>query len=417
MHAGGRAGGWAGASTLYPIRPIRIGFESLGTLTRRYVEYTRPAARSPKDPQWWLAGSVHPYAPFVGNALKWESYVYDDGSTYEGTMMLDVPHGKGTIVFGNGFGGGIQRPERNDKYEGEFDTGFAHGLAQYTHASKGKLFKGEYNVGQRHGCGAEYDMNPFLKKVKNGVDPATAWEETKDQIEGKARYGTWLRDAFFTGPDDSGRWCHIKEIKGTVQEVDEVVNKVKMFQFKPDGEVTLRTARDAKGFPAPLMQDPVHYPHGSSFLAPGPLGLCHGIPNDPRLKGAMQKAAVMQQRIHDMYNVPEVAESGSVLEKAMKHWKKKQARKNKAEEKKLLREQQKLRRVEVEESKERNGKSEKSEKSERRAEESAEEEEAIDDDDLVASVSVGLQRGVRAMCARWEQFHRGMNRALPRKSL
>ena len=104
-------------------------------------------------------------------------------------MMLDVPHGKGTIVFGNGFGGGIQRPERNDKYEGEFDTGFAHGLAQYTHSSKGKLFKGEYNVGQRHGCGAEYDMNPFLKKVKSGVDPATAWEETKDQIEGKARYG------------------------------------------------------------------------------------------------------------------------------------------------------------------------------------------------------------------------------------
>jgi hypothetical protein len=31
--------------------------------------------------QWWLAGSVHPYAPFVGNALKWESYAYDDGTT------------------------------------------------------------------------------------------------------------------------------------------------------------------------------------------------------------------------------------------------------------------------------------------------------------------------------------------------
>ena len=36
---------------------------------------------NPKDPQWWLAGSLHPYAPFVGNALKWESYVYDDGTT------------------------------------------------------------------------------------------------------------------------------------------------------------------------------------------------------------------------------------------------------------------------------------------------------------------------------------------------
>lgn len=36
---------------------------------------------SPKEPQWWLAGSNHPYAPFVGNALKWQSYVYDDGTT------------------------------------------------------------------------------------------------------------------------------------------------------------------------------------------------------------------------------------------------------------------------------------------------------------------------------------------------
>lgn len=31
--------------------------------------------------QWWLAGSNHPYAPFVGNALKWQSYAYDDGTT------------------------------------------------------------------------------------------------------------------------------------------------------------------------------------------------------------------------------------------------------------------------------------------------------------------------------------------------
>ena len=35
----------------------------------------------PDDPQQWLAGSNHPYAPFPGNALKWESWVYDDGTT------------------------------------------------------------------------------------------------------------------------------------------------------------------------------------------------------------------------------------------------------------------------------------------------------------------------------------------------
>ncbi len=39
------------------------------------------ALYSPKDPQAWLQTSSHPYAPFVGNALKWDSYVYDDGTT------------------------------------------------------------------------------------------------------------------------------------------------------------------------------------------------------------------------------------------------------------------------------------------------------------------------------------------------
>ncbi len=28
-----------------------------------------------------LIGSNHPVAPFVGNALEWSSYVYDDGTT------------------------------------------------------------------------------------------------------------------------------------------------------------------------------------------------------------------------------------------------------------------------------------------------------------------------------------------------
>jgi hypothetical protein len=42
-----------------------------------------------------------------------------------------------------------------------------------------------------------------------------------------------------------------------------------MFQYKPDGEVTFRMAQDANGSPAPLMQDPMHYPHGTKFMAPG----------------------------------------------------------------------------------------------------------------------------------------------------
>lgn len=33
---------------------------------------------------------------------------------YEGLMVLDVPHVKGTIQFGNGLGGGIQDADAGD---------------------------------------------------------------------------------------------------------------------------------------------------------------------------------------------------------------------------------------------------------------------------------------------------------------
>lgn len=176
-------------------------------------------------------------------------------------------------------------------------------------------------------------------------------------MEKSKKYGTWLKDIFHVGPDSSGRWCHINEIKcvfslgvqwgclghkpeglgmwageggccwfhinkikcvlcalwsrglgcreggccagvatrggcsavpragsleqgvhgglagatcvhrsccipacrpaccrGTEQEVEGIVAKARMFQFKPDGEVALRFAQDGNGMPAPLMQ-------------------------------------------------------------------------------------------------------------------------------------------------------------------
>lgn len=53
----------------------------LPPVTKYVGKGSNAALLSPSDPQWWLAGSTHPYAPFVGNALKWESNVYDDGTT------------------------------------------------------------------------------------------------------------------------------------------------------------------------------------------------------------------------------------------------------------------------------------------------------------------------------------------------
>lgn len=359
--------------------------------------------------------------------------------------MLDVPHGKGTIVFGNGSGGGIQRPERADKYEGEFDSGFAHGMGQYSSTSKGRVYRGEYSIGQRHGCGAEYDINPFLKRVDQGENPEEAWKATKDDIQRKAKYGTWLRDAFFTGPDDSGRWCHIKEIQGTIQEVREVVAKVRMFQHKPDGEVTFRFAQDAAGLPAPVMQDPLHYPHGTAFLAPGPLGQCHPIPDSPHLKHAMSVAASNHEKIHDAYNLPYDPEPGSDMDKAMKLWKRKEAKEKRALEKKLQREQQRLRRLEgaldgepeKEEQKRVDSKTALTETAKPKEEEEEEEGDLSEDDliasafeidttkskegsnnsappSIVASVSMGLSK---AFVAAQRAFNDAAIRAPPRRCL
>ncbi len=57
--------------------------------------------------------------------------------------------------------------------------------------------------------------------------------------------------------------------RGTLEEVEEIVTKARMFEYKPDGDVTLMTVQDAAGIPITTFQDPLHYPHHTKFLAPG----------------------------------------------------------------------------------------------------------------------------------------------------
>jgi hypothetical protein len=68
--------------------------------------------------------------------------------------------------------------------------------------------------------------------------------------------------------------------RGTVDEAEEIVTRSRMWRWKPYGEVTLRMAQDAAGQPLDLMQDPLHYPHGTKWMAPGPLGQVHPLPDD-----------------------------------------------------------------------------------------------------------------------------------------
>jgi hypothetical protein len=41
----------------------------------------KAAAKNYYEPQAGVTGTQHPYGAFPGNALKWESYVFDDGTT------------------------------------------------------------------------------------------------------------------------------------------------------------------------------------------------------------------------------------------------------------------------------------------------------------------------------------------------
>ena len=81
-----------------------------------------------------------------------------------------------------------------------------------------------------------------------------------------------------------------------MDEAEEIVQRARMWRWKPYGEVTIRFAQDANGAPVELMQDPLHYPHGTKFMAPGPLGQCHPLPDDRCVvgggKGAKRFAAL-----------------------------------------------------------------------------------------------------------------------------
>ena len=46
----------------------------------------------------------------------------------------------------------------------------------------------------------------------------------------------------------------ISPLRGTVQEAQEIVNRARMWRWKPYGEVTIRYAQDGNGAPVDLMQ-------------------------------------------------------------------------------------------------------------------------------------------------------------------
>ena len=152
-------------------------------------------AEDPINPQYSLRHSTHPLAPFPGEPLKWASYAYADGTTFEGLTRDAVPHGMGVMIFGNGTGGGFHFRDvrRGDKFEGEFQGGYAHGLGMMSSETKGEVYIGEFFAGQKHGCGMKINMKPFFYLIERGEDPLGAYSKTYADIMRNIEFRTWFR--------------------------------------------------------------------------------------------------------------------------------------------------------------------------------------------------------------------------------
>ncbi|KDD76136.1 hypothetical protein H632_c340p0, partial [Helicosporidium sp. ATCC 50920] len=87
-----------------------------------------------------------------------------------------------------------------------------------------------------------------------------------------------------------------------------------MFAHKPDGDVGLRLRLDAKGDPLWTLQDALAYPYQTQFLAPGPLGDAHPVPQHPGLHARMRAAWKNHQRAWDKHNLHPEAAKGSDLD-------------------------------------------------------------------------------------------------------
>merc|ERR1711934_1045797 len=61
---------------------------------------------------------------------------------------------------------------------------------------------------------------------------------------------------------------------------------------------------DGRGTPAPVQQDPLFYPHGTKWMAPGPVGQTYSLPDDEGLKKHLTKVAENYHKVYKMYNLP-----------------------------------------------------------------------------------------------------------------
>ena len=125
--------------------------------------------------------------------------------------------------------------------------------------ASGEVYTGEFTAGERDGCGAVLDYSPLYDKAAQGVDPARAWEETRQQISDAAVRGTWrlgvlMAKARPAGEKGAGRgrFCTLEQVENIERDAKATAQKAEQFLHKPDGEVRLPGTCGIPGNPGAL---------------------------------------------------------------------------------------------------------------------------------------------------------------------
>jgi len=87
------------------------------------------------------------------------------------------------------------------------------GASLRLHMAMRDVASGHLTVPSANRCGSVTSMSPYQQRLEEGVEPTKAWEQSRDEIDEKVKYGTWKGDYFLSKPDDSGHFCHATEIK------------------------------------------------------------------------------------------------------------------------------------------------------------------------------------------------------------
>lgn len=176
------------------------------------------------------------------------------------------------------------------------------------------MYTGEYKYGLKDGCGEVRNLGPYLREVQSGIDPFKAWITNAEKINKDKKPGIWKDDRY-----DKYNSCTPTEINSVLNEAEEAANKARLFRYKPDGMAQI-FYQDARGCPVRTLQDPLHYPYGTIFLAPGPISQLFPLPDDDGIKHDMRKAQNLWRNIYDKYNFDPNPDHDSTFAYALNLW-------------------------------------------------------------------------------------------------